>query len=227
MNSVILSVGGSLLIPADGINIDFLNSFNRFIRSHIATTRFLLVVGGGGTTRQYQGAAKTVSGSLASEDIDWLGIHITRLNAHLVRTVLKDISHPRIIENYDHKLENWHEPVVIGAGWKPGWSTDYDAVILARDYNVPLVINMTNIYYVYNKDPKKFSDAVPYQNLSWSELEKIVGTQWIPGANYPFDPIASQLAKQLKLRVITTKGDDFDNLNNILANKDFKGTVIQ
>jgi uridylate kinase len=31
------------------------------------------------------------------------------------------------------KLYNW-KVSVIGAGWKPGWSTDYDAVILARDY---------------------------------------------------------------------------------------------
>ncbi|HLC94522.1 MAG TPA: UMP kinase, partial [Patescibacteria group bacterium] len=159
---IILSVGGSLVYPNGGIDVEFLSKLNVFVRSHVEKgRRFFIVVGGGAISRSYRDAGKAVIGKITNEDLDWLGIHATRLNAHLLRTIFQDIAHPRIIENYDKKLISWKEAVVIGAGWKPGWSTDYDAVVLARDYRASLVINLSNIEWVYDKDPKKFKDAKP------------------------------------------------------------------
>lgn len=224
---IILSVGGSLIVPNGGIDVDFLNKLNDFIRKQVKKgRRFFLVAGGGRTARKYRDAGKGVIGDLTDEDLDWLGIHATRLNAHLLRTIFQDIAHPRIIENYDKKLYNWKESVVIGAGWKPGWSTDYDAVVLARDYNSNLILNLSNIDWVYDKDPSKFPDAKPIKKLTWEDMEQFVGTKWEPGINAPFDPVASQLAKKLGLTVIVTNGTDFDNMERILECDTFKGTVI-
>ncbi len=226
---ILLSVGGSLVVPKGGLDVIFLQKLNIFIRQQVEKGyTFFLVIGGGGTTRHYQRAAREVIGAdVSPDDIDWLGIHVTRLNAHLIRTIFKDIAHPRIIENYAHKLEGWHEPVVIGAGWKPGWSTDYCAVTLAKDYGIQTMINVTNIDWVYDKDPKQHPDAQILKSLQWDDLLKIVGTEWVPGANVPFDPVASALAKELKLKVIIANGTNFDNLENILQNREFIGTVIQ
>ena len=116
---------------------------------------------------------------------------------------------------------------MIGAGWKPGWSTDYCAVTLAKDYGIQTMINVTNIDWVYDKDPKQHPDAQILKSLQWDDLLKIVGTEWVPGANVPFDPVASALAKELKLKVIIANGTNFDNLENILQNREFIGTVIQ
>lgn len=223
----VLSIGGSLVVPAQGIDVDFLHNLNAFIRYNVAhNRRFLLVIGGGKTTRFYQDAAKAVSGNITPDDVDWIGIHATRLNAHLVRTIFKDIAHPRIIENYDHKLENWQEAVVVGAGWKPGWSTDYCAVTLAKDYKAKTIINMTNVYYIYDKDPNIYSDARKFESIKWPQLQKIVGHTWIPGSNVPFDPIATKLASDLGLQVIITHGENFKNIQQILDGKKFKGTLI-
>lgn len=226
---ILLSVGGSLVVPRGGLDVIFLQKLNIFIRQQVEKGyTFFLVIGGGGTTRHYQRAAREVIGAdVSPDDIDWLGIHVTRLNAHLIRTIFKDIAHPRIIENYAHKLEDWHESVVIGAGWKPGWSTDYCAVTLAKDYGIRTMINLTNIDWVYDKDPKQHPDARILKLLQWDDLLKIVGMEWVPGANVPFDPIASALAKELKLKVIVANGTNFENLENILHNRDFIGTVIQ
>ncbi len=225
--TIIISVGGSLVVPNGGIDTNFLTKLNQFIRKEVKKgKRFFLVIGGGNTTRHYQDAGRSVRGMMTKEDLDWIGIHATRLNAHLVRTIFKDIAHPRIIENYDHKLVNWQEPVVVGAGWKPGWSTDYDAVILAQDYKGKIIINLSNTYFVYNKDPNKFKDAIKLKNLTWQDMEKIVGSKWTPGLNKPFDPVATQLAKKLNLTVIVTNGKDFENLANIIEGRDFKGTLI-
>ncbi len=223
---IIISVGGGLIVP-EGIDSNFLKKFNELIRHHVKNgKRFFLVAGGGRTARNYRDAGKAVIGDMTEEDQDWLGIHSTRLNAHLLRTIFQDIAHPRIIENYDKRLYNWKEPVVIGAGWKPGWSSDYDAVILARDYGSNLIINLSNIDWVYDSDPRKNPNAKPIKKMTWEEMEQLIGTKWIPGMNAPFDPIAAQLAKSLGLTVIVANGSDLSNLSKIIEFDAFKGTVI-
>lgn len=223
-----ISVGGSLIVPNGGVDTVFLKNLNQLIRSQVIKgRRFLLVAGGGNIARHYRDAGKQVIGDITNEDLDWLAIHTTRLNAHLLRTVFQDIANPRIVINYEKKIENWKEPVAIGAGWKPGWSTDYDAVILARDYKANVIINLSNIDGVYDRDPNKFKDARLIEKMTWEEMEKIVGNKWTPGLNMPFDPIATQLSKKLGITTIITSGRDFKNLENIIEGEPFKGTVIQ
>jgi uridylate kinase len=224
---IVVSVGGSLIVPNGGINTDFLAKLNKLIREEVKEgRRFLLVAGGGRIARHYRDAAKKVIGNVTDNDLDWLAIHTTRLNAHLLRTIFQDISNPRIIENYDRKLENWKESVAIGAGWLPGCSTDYDAVVLARDYGANIIINMSNIDFVYDRDPAKFKDAKPLTKITWNEMEKLVGDKWSPGFNAPFDPIATKMAKKLKLTVIITNGNDMLNIKKIINKESFKGTII-
>ncbi|MBI5122247.1 UMP kinase [Candidatus Roizmanbacteria bacterium] len=224
---IVISVGGSLIVPNGGIDTNFLIKLNHLIREEVAKgKRFLLVAGGGKIARHYRDAGRAVIGNVTDEDLDWLSIHTTRLNAHLLRTIFQDIANPRIIENYDHKLEDWQQPLAIGAGWKPGWSTDYDAVILARDYGANIIINMSNIDWVYDKDPAKFKEAKPLKKVTWDEMEKLVGNKWSPGFNTPFDPIATKLAKKLKLTVVIANGNDLMNIQKIINKDSFKGTVI-
>src|SRR3989338_3293738 len=195
---IIISLGGSLVVPNGGIDINFLTNFTKFIREKIAEKwRFFIVVGGGATARHYIDSAKNVVGEISDWDLDWLGIHSTHLNAHLIRTLFRDIAHPRVILNYEKKITNLKEPLVVAAGWKPGCSTDYDSVYLAQDYGAKVLINMSNITSVHDKDPNKFSDAKPISRIAWSDFEKIVGTKWSPGSNTPFDPIATKLAKKI------------------------------
>lgn len=224
---VILSLGGSLIYPQSGLNINFLNSFNKLIRRHIAKgTHFFIVCGGGKLSRLYQKTARSVVGQIPDEDIDWLGIHVTRMNAQLLRTIFADICYPKVLYHYDEKETHINKPVVIAAGWKPGWSTDYCAVLLAKDYGVKTIINLSNIEVVYNKDPQKYPDAKPIEKISWENFEKIVGDKWVPGANIPFDPIATKLAKESNLTVFIIKGSNLKNLDRLLEEKPFKGTII-
>ena len=184
------------------------------------------MVGGGRTTRQYQAAASAVrSQKLANDDLDWLGIHATRLNAQLIRTIFVDIADPRVIKHYEIILKI-DKPIAIAAGWKPGWSTDYDAVTLCQDYGIHTVVNMTNIDQLYDKDPRKSPDAKPLIKVSWQEYRKIAGDRWVPGSNHPFDPIASKLADELGVTVKLLNGRNLENLGRALDDKDFFGTTI-
>lgn len=227
-NPVVISVGGALIVSHGKVKVEFLSEFSALIRKHVALgRRFMLIAGGGGVCREYRDAGKAVVKNMPDDDLDWLGIHATRLNGHLLRTIFKDIAHHRMIENYDHKLENWTEPVVIGAGWKPGWSSDYCATYLAKDHDAKVLINLSNIDYVYDSDPKLNPHAKPLEDISWSQIQDMLGSKWIPGLNAPFDPIASKLAQERSLTVVVANGKNLKNLENILDGKSFKGTVIQ
>ena len=226
---IVISIGGSLIVPNGGIDTKFLNKLNKFIRDQLAKNnnrQFFLVIGGGGTTRGYQAAAREVVGQIEPEDLDWLGIHATRLNAQLIRTIFRDIAHPYIIKHYEI-IRKVTEPVVIAAGGKPGWSTDYDAVLLCEDYGVKTVINLSNIDQAYDKDPKQFPDAKPINKISWDGFRQIVGDKWSPGMNAPFDPIAAKMAQEMAVKVVILNGNNFENLQKYFKGEEFLGTVIE
>ena len=226
---VVISVGGSLIVPEDGIDSQFLQQLNYFIREQLARNKnrqFFLIAGGGRTTRHYQTAARNVlRHQITDDDLDWIGIHATRLNGHLLRTIFRDIAHPVIIDDYS-VIRKLVEPVIVGAGWKPGWSTDYDAVLICKDYGIKTIVNLSNINKVYDKDPKKFKDAKPIDKISWDDFRKIVGNKWVPGMNIPFDPIAALKAQGLGLKVVLI-GRDFENIRKYFDGEEFIGTIIE
>lgn len=225
---IVISVGGSLIVPNGGIDSKFLQELNKFIREELAKNKnrqFFLVTGGGMTTRHYQAAATdVVKHRLTGDDLDWIGIHATRLNGHLLRTIFRDIAHPVIIDDYSI-IRKPIEQVVIGAGWKPGWSTDYDAVLICEDYGVKTIINLSNVDSVCDKDPRKFKDAKPINSISWADFRKLTGDKWTPGMHVPFDPVATKKAQELGIKVILM-GKDFKNVRNYFDGKKFTGTVI-
>ncbi len=225
---IIISLGGSLIVP-EGIDAEFAANFKKFIVAHIKKGyRFILVTGGGKTARRYIEAAAQIT-RITNEDRDWLGIHATRMNAHLVRTIFREYAHPRINTN-PHDLEDFYsapEPILVAAGWRPGFSTDFDAVVIGKYLDVSRIINLSNIERVYDKDPRVHADAVPYDRMTWKEFRKIVGNKWDPGMNVPFDPIASGMAEKEKMEVAIMNGGDLTNVTNYIAGKKFVGTLIK
>lgn len=226
--TVVLKLGGSLIYPNGGLDIQYIKKFYNFIRKQVAEEkrRFFIVIGGGQLSRHYRDAGAEITGhELPIEDLDWLGIHATRLNAHLFRTIFRDLAYSRIVKKYDF-IQKPDKPIVIAAGWKPGWSADYDAVILAQDYGIKTIIKMSNTNYVYDKDPKKSKDAKAFKEISWKDYRAIVGDKWTPGKHSPLDPIAAKLASELEIKVLYVNGKNIENVGKALDGKKFVGTVI-
>ena len=222
--TIVMSLGGSLIMPGK-IDIDFLNGFRKLILKFIKKgDKFVIFCGGGKIARWYQEAGSSVL-KLTNEDLDWLGIHATKLNANLLKTIFKDEAESFIIEDPNADIK-FKKNVLIGAGWKPGWSTDYDAVLVAKNLNVGEVVNMSNIDYVYDKDPNKDKNAKRFEELSWEDYRKLISGEWSAGLNSPFDPIASKEAQKNETKVIVI-GKDLSNLENYLEGGEFKGTVIE
>ncbi|OGL66766.1 hypothetical protein A2856_03305 [Candidatus Uhrbacteria bacterium RIFCSPHIGHO2_01_FULL_63_20] len=222
----VLSLGGSIVAPERGIDTAFLTGFRDLILRHVSRGwRFLIVVGGGVTARHYQDAARELS-DLTREDLDWLGIHATRLNGHLLRTMFRGVAHPAVVKDPTRSPKSWVKPVMIGAGWKPGWSTDYVAVRLAKRMGTDFIVNLSNIDYLYSEDPKKNPKAEPICEIGWKDFQEMVGETWDPGMNAPFDPVASKLARTSKMKVAIVNGTDLKNLDALLCGHRFTGTMV-
>jgi uridylate kinase len=225
--TIVMSVGGSLIVP-DGIDTDFLTSLKMFITDQTANygRRFIMIAGGGRTARNYQDAAAAVT-ELTSDDLDWMGIHATRLNGHLLRTVFRDIAYPVMITNPDDVQDVPGTPdVIVAAGYRPGCSTDLRAVQIALLVGANKVINLSNIDYVYTADPRTNPDATKIERSTWSDFRALIPTNWDPGMSTPFDPIAAKAADEANIEVAIINGLKPDALANYLAGEEFVGTLI-
>lgn len=221
----VLALGGSILCP-EQIDARFIKRFRKFIYQFLRKKyKFVIVIGGGRIARLFQAAAHAVV-PVTDEDKDWLGIHATRLNAHLLRTVFREAADPVVIDDR-HRLRRLTHSVTIASGWQPGWSTDYVAAVLAHDFGVEEVIIAGKPDHVYDKDPSLHKTARPVEKLSWAEYRKMIPRKWKPGSHSPVDPVAAEFAAKHNLRAVVLDGRDLKNLARLLEGKRFNGTVIR
>jgi len=224
-NKIVMSLGGSLIIP-NGIDADFLKLFISTIKEYVSKRfSFLIITGGGKTCRKYNDYLKQII-EPSNEDLDWLGISTTRVNAELVRICFRDLAYEKVVLDPD-AIPETDKPIVVGGGWKPGNSSDLAAIHCARSVGATKIINLSNIDYVYDSDPRKNPNAKPIKEISWNDFREIIPKEWGPGINSPFDPIAAREAESLGYEVVILNGKNIENLKNYLDNKEFIGTVIK
>lgn len=222
---IVISLGGSLIVP-DEIDVTFLKSFTELIKEYVAKGMyFVIITGGGKLCRKYNTVAEEL-GKPSKDDLDWLGIAATRINAELVRIAFGDMAH-NIIAMDPNTIPDTDKPIIVGGGWKPGNSSDLAAVQAAANVGARRVANLSNIDYAYDKDPKQFPDAQKIEQASWAEFRRILPPEWQPGLNAPFDPIAAERAQMLGLEVAIMNGKNLDNLKKYLDGTAFIGTVIK
>ncbi|MDD2231482.1 MAG: UMP kinase [Sphaerochaetaceae bacterium] len=224
---VVISLGGSIISP-DGVDIGFLSKFYKAMKSYLeedSERKAVLVCGGGAPARVYQNAYRAVAEAADADHADWLGIKATHLNGTLVRAIFDSFCSDPLVTDPTGDI-SFGKQVLVAAGWKPGFSTDTDAVYLAKRFGGKIVINLSNIKKVYTDDPRKNPEAKPLDSIDWDSFCKMVGSEWVPGKSTPFDPIASPIARDAGIKVICSDGRNVENTMNILYGRPFEGTVI-
>lgn len=189
---IVISLGGSRIVP-NFIDCDFLRDFKKCLQD--ISEEIIIVSGGGKTARKYQSALKDL-GISDHFKLDEIGILATKLNAKLVSDFLG---------------------VEVQSGTVPGHSTDYVAMEIAEARGASKVINFSNIAYVYDKDPNKFSDAIKIEELNYSDYLKMFDSSWTPGMNVPFDVKAAKKGFECKIPVYFT--DSLEGFKAILDGK--------
>src|SRR3989344_7131252 len=139
--NIIISLGGSLVAPGE-IDTAFLRVFKKTLAKYFDTYRFFVFVGGGKVCRNYQNAMQEFGAD--SNERDVIGIDVSRLNARVVKELFGDLAFSEVITNPTKKIATSKNTGVAG-GWKPGWSTDYCAVTMAKNMGIKTIINLSNI----------------------------------------------------------------------------------
>ncbi|PIN73820.1 hypothetical protein COV20_01755 [Candidatus Woesearchaeota archaeon CG10_big_fil_rev_8_21_14_0_10_45_16] len=238
----IVKLGGSIVNPNGKYDDAAIKGFIDVVKK--SKEQFIFVVGGGKICRLIQDCsqkhlATALPSTLVDEARDWLGIAVTHINASYVREqfehALGQEVYPEIILDPTQKLKS-KAKVFIASGWKPGCSTDHDMMLLAETFSASKVFKITNFPYVKNVSPvelaessekemkKRLEAAASLESLKWQELRNLVGEDWLPGLNTPFDPSAVEVGlnnKRIAL-YIGLKEEFF----KAVQGKQFKGTVV-
>ena len=214
----VISLGGSAIYNNSDFDKKFLDDFRKFIIN--SANEFVIIVGGGNLARKFQEKGRELE--LSKDELDELGIKATKINAKYILGLFGKHAYKRVIEN-PNEIKKIKSKIIICSGWKPGFSTDYVSVYIARMLKISEIINITKIDYVYDRDPKN-KNASPIKKMTWKELRELVGDKWFPGMKKPFDPIASKNSKGLTVYIIS---NDVHKLKKIIDKKEVCGTVIR
>lgn len=225
MQKVVLDLGGSIVMPKE-FDSEFLAKLKQVLIDLSKDKKVFIVIGGGWPCREYISRVKEVS-SATNDELDWLGIQVTWSNAKFMATVLGAEYACQEVMTDPTNVPETDKNIIIGGGWKPGNSTDFVSAKVAAEQGVDTVVVMTNVPYVYDKDPRKFSDAEPQKELTWDSFKEIIGGKWDPGANTPFDPLACQLAEEKGMKVLFVDGTNLDNSAKAINGESFDGTIIE
>ncbi|MDP3986652.1 MAG: UMP kinase [Nanoarchaeota archaeon] len=223
---VVLSLGGSLIIP-DDIDTKFLKSFKKTIFKHTKTHKFVIVCGGGSIARKYISALK--SEGLDEKLQSFSGISATRMNARFVSYFFNknpEYGIPHDLESLKSNLKK-HDIVFCGAlEYKPKQTSDSASAEVAKELKT-FFINLTDVPGLYTKNPKKHKDAKIISRISWKEFDKMANaSKFQPGQHFVLDQTASKIIMKHKIPTYIL-GQDMRQLENVLKNKEFKGTLIK
>ena len=225
---IVIRYGGSILVP-DKIDLPLLKRFESLLRKHIDRgVSFVVIIGGGATSKYYQETLAKEKPELPDEEIHWIGIHTIQLNAEFVRRYFHDIAAPKVYKA-PHELDGdaVRSPLIIAGAESPGHSSNIDAVEFAHALGAKDVLNLSNISHVYSEDPRHNPDAEKFTHLTFTEYKALIPEEFTPKLAAPFDPVATRRAEELGLSVIIMDGHDIDAIDAYLTNGEVTGTIIK
>jgi uridylate kinase len=180
---VVLKLSGEAMGRHEGYPIDPLEAekvAKKICAVHDLGVEVAVVIGGGnlwrGTagiargmeraTSDYMGMLGTVINALALMDaIERSGVTVRVQTAIEMRAVAEPYIRRRAVRH----LEKGRIVIFAGGTGNPYFSTDTAAVLRAMEIDADLVIKGTKVDGIYDKDPRKHTDAVKYSDLTFMQ----------------------------------------------------------
>ncbi len=221
---IIFALGGSVVVP-DQVDETYVEEFAAFAKRLAKKHRIGVVVGGGQTARRAIKEARARGENEAK--CDYAGIEGSRYNAAIVAQAMGiDSRIPETVMEAGELLEK--NGIVIMGGTEPGKSTDGVAVLLAEYADADMVLKVTDVKGIYDKDPNKFKDAKMFTELPVATLDKMVmGLSQAAGKYELFDIVAVKMMERSGIKCIVLDGHDLKNMEAAVEGKKFVGTVIK
>ena len=118
------------------------------------------------TTGDYMGMLATVINGLAIMDcLEKMGVY-TRVMSSIP---MNQLAEPFILRRAVRHLEKKRVVILVAGTGNPYFSTDTTAALRASEINAEVILKATKVDGVYNKDPKKYPDAVKFERISFIE----------------------------------------------------------
>lgn len=230
MNKTILiklsgeSLSGSI---GHGLDFEYIKKICMDIKMiHDEGVRVGIVCGGGNFLRGRD------AHEMDRETADYVGMMATVMNSLVLKDMFRQVGcevynqsglYVGIIDKVDsdkaRKALDEGKIVVFGGGTgKPFFSTDTGASLRAIDINADMIIKLTNVDGVYDKDPNKYSDAKMYDAVSYQEvIDNKLGVM---------DMQAIEMCRDNKIEIVVMNIDTQDGLTRILHGEKI-GTIVK
>lgn len=168
---IVLKIGGSILYKDNqDINFDLMGKIKSwYVGNREQYTKLVMITGGGAMSRNLQ---ERMQGNIANEQaLHNIAMSVTQTSAELLVGFLGDhnIHIPKKIgDAYEYLLKEGPRTIVSG-GLKSGWSTDMDAAVFADILFEKRIYKVSNIEYIYDKDPRKNQNARAIKDMTWED----------------------------------------------------------
>jgi uridylate kinase len=171
-----------------------------------------VVVGGGALAREFIGIAKNLGLDMQAQDE--IAISVSRLFAQLFLKKLDKWSCGTVALTLDDVAECLKEgKIAVMGGLKPGITTDAVATLVAEHVNADLLVKGTDQDGVYDKDPRKHSNAVKLDHLSLEDLAMVFSEdKHKAGMHQIIDPEAIKVLKRKRVKLIVVNGFKPENI---------------
>jgi len=231
---IVISIGGSLL-TRELTPENFKRYADVVAELWKEGHKIAVVCGGGKVCRDYQNVAKAAGADWLA--LDWIGTIATHLNAS---TFAASFSGYGDLKNRVHWIQLKSERaavaefkkyfgkhLVIGAGYEPGHSTDYNSAIFAAAVKADLLVNASNVDGVYTADPKKDPHAKKLPKLTYDEFIRILRqNEQVPGEYRLFDLDAAKVIKKTKIKTVLVDGRDPQEIVRAVEGR-HSGTTVE
>ncbi|MFA7341595.1 MAG: UMP kinase [Candidatus Methanomethylophilaceae archaeon] len=225
MDKVVVSIGGSILIP-DKDDSSYIRELSALLRELVQDFQIVVICGGGKISRYYANTGRELGGD--TFQLDELGIMITRANAGLLRIALGDLRVDELpVEAERAAALSAPGNVVVMGGTVPGHTTDAVSSMVAKALGADRIVNATSVDAVYSEDPRHNPDAERYTDMTIDQLAGIVYSEHGAGKSSVFDPLGIRIAKENAIDIVIVDGRDLGELANAIRGKGFRGTLVR
>lgn len=227
---IVLKLSGEALAGKQGFGIDYdvvLDICKSIKKAAEFGTEIAIVVGGGNFWRGRS------SGKMDRTRADHMGMLATVINALALADALESlkvdvrvqtaIAMSQVAEPYIRNRAVRHlekgRIVIFGCGTgNPFFSTDTAAALRAAEIDADAIFKATMVDGVYDKDPKKFSDAKRYKSVTFSDV--------LSNNLQVMDMTAATLCRDNNMPIIVFDMTDPENICRALCGQDI-GTIVK
>lgn len=210
---VVIKIGGSLFMEKTGPRPEYMKKLIPILKQVDKEHKLTVVTGGGQLAREY--LEKINDLGLDDDQREEIIIPLVHANTKLFSQLLNK---PPVFD-----MDEFEEECVIG-GIEPGQSTDTNAANAAKNMDADLLIKLTDVDGIYDKDPNQYEDVKKYDHLNFKQIS-FADRKTTPGDYGVMDPQAMRIIGQNKIKTIVCNGQDPKVISEILNGKKL-GTEI-